>query len=240
MICLNVLIICPLSSQLHDDIATMVNVFFSSLHPFCSHILSRHWSQFWFLSLFPFSKFQTQPPSSPTTSLFLHPVFCHLARPLFHGGGPAGHWCAMSFSERSQEFTASEPPLSHISLFPLPRFFSFPASLALSHFVSPFVSPPAYPVCLPTSIHITWVSEIDSLLKEWELEQMEYEWFTRVWKRCLGEGSGVEGPSIASKVLLNPIVTRPSSPIKHTNTLHPQKKGNDALKRQWQMTAFHP
>lgn len=51
---------------------------------------------------------------------------------------------------------------------------------------------------LPPPIHITWLSEIDSLPKEWELEQMEYEWFSRVWKRCLGEGSGAGGPSIVS------------------------------------------
>lgn len=149
-----------------------------------------HWSQSQFSFTPPFPPFLLFPPflthSLPLSS---SPVFHCLARPLFRGSGSAGHWCAMSFSERSQEFSASaEPPLSFSTrspLFPLPQLLS----LALFHCLSPgLLQPP----------HITWVLEIDSLPKEWELEQMEYEWFTRVWKRCLGEGSGVGGPSIAS------------------------------------------
>lgn len=76
-----------------------------------------------------YSSVFTSPPSL-TRSPFLLPVFCRFARPLFHGSGSAGHWCAMSFSERSQEFsTGGEPP-------PLPltvlRFHFHNSSLSLS------------------------------------------------------------------------------------------------------------
>ena len=74
---------------------------------------------------------------SLTYSLSFHPVFHCLARPLFRGCGSAGHRCAMSFSERSQEFSVgAEPPLSFFTcspVFPLPRLLS----LCLSPSITP-------------------------------------------------------------------------------------------------------
>lgn len=112
-------------------------------------------------------------------------VICCLARPLSGGCRTQmkvpGVQCPLSVS-------------THCPQFPLPQLLSLSLSLSLS-LQWPNAPPSLQP---PTSVHITRVLEIDSLPKEWELEQMEYEWFTHVWKRCPGKGSGVGGPSIAN------------------------------------------
>lgn len=95
-----------------------------------------------FSSIFALPPFLTH--SLPLSSSL---VFHCLARPLFRGSGSAGHWCAMSFSERSQEFSVSaEPPLSFCTPSPL---FPLPQLLALCHCLSP-----AY--CNPLTSHECW------------------------------------------------------------------------------------
>lgn len=93
------------------------------------------------ISVSLYSSVLTFPSSliqSLTYSLSFYPVFHCLARPLFRGCGSAGHQCAMSFSERSQEFSiGAEPPLSFFicsPVFPLPRLLS----LCLSPSITPY------------------------------------------------------------------------------------------------------
>lgn len=87
-------------------------VFFSPSSPsFHTH----HYLSFLLAPLF----FSFMSPLLTDTLLLLIPLFCCLGHPLFRSGVSAGHWCAISFSERSQEFSTSTTTFSLTFCFPL-------------------------------------------------------------------------------------------------------------------------
>lgn len=85
------------------------------LRPFLSVLPHSSLSQLPFSTLF----FNFMSPLLMDTLLLLIPLFCCLGHPLFRSGVSAGHWCAISFSERSQEFSSSTATFSLTFCFPL-------------------------------------------------------------------------------------------------------------------------